>query len=69
MVSIRKILTINICVKDSEQYLFIRLCLRMRKWLTVEELQKYATNETKIVDIAAGLVAAGLIEESGVPFR
>ena len=31
------------------------------------ELQKYATNETGIVDIAAGLVAAGLIEESDSP--
>uniref|UniRef100_A0A914YXJ2 Fanconi-associated nuclease n=1 Tax=Panagrolaimus superbus TaxID=310955 RepID=A0A914YXJ2_9BILA len=56
-----------VTMSDSEQCLFIRLCLRMRKWLTVDELSKYATNETSIVDIAAGLVSAALIEESDSP--
>uniref|UniRef100_A0AC35FKZ8 Fanconi-associated nuclease n=1 Tax=Panagrolaimus sp. PS1159 TaxID=55785 RepID=A0AC35FKZ8_9BILA len=56
-----------VTMSDSEQYLFVRLCLRLRKWLTVDELSKYASNGTSIVDIASGLVAANLIEESDSP--
>ncbi|KAE9556665.1 hypothetical protein FO519_000071 [Halicephalobus sp. NKZ332] len=53
-----------ISMGDSEQHLFIRLCIRHRKWLTKEEISKYEKPETSIADIASNLIAADLVEDS-----
>uniref|UniRef100_A0A7E4VVI5 Fanconi-associated nuclease n=1 Tax=Panagrellus redivivus TaxID=6233 RepID=A0A7E4VVI5_PANRE len=49
---------------DAEQHFFIRACLRKPQWLTLEDLSKWDTSNTAVIDIATNLVNANFFEHS-----